>query len=918
MGTIMKRLLFITLVVVSSNAFAADKTVDFVRDVKPILQTHCWKCHGAERQESDLRLDARTALLKGGDSSENVVVPGKSDSSALIKRVTSNDADTVMPPEGPKLTKAQVNILKAWIDQGVKVPAEYRDVKYSIEHWSFQPVKPLVAQQVGSWGNNPVDTFIAQKLTEKGINASKRAPKRDFIRRLYLVELGVPPSLAAIEEFEQDNLPGSYERLVDDVLANPHFGERIGQHWLDLVHFGETHGFETNRERPNAWHYRDYVIGALNHDKPYDQFIREQIAGDATGHPSATGFLVAGPYDIVRSSDINLTMMQRQDELADMINTTGTAFLGLTLGCARCHNHKFDPISQRDYYSIQAVFAGVSHGDRSLPVPPSAQQQLAQLENEIRQLRIGLEEFIPKPAPNRRVAVNFFHNVEKFKPTKAKFVRFTIERTSNNTEPCIDELVIWSRDKNVALAKHGSKATSSGDFPNNPYHKLKHINDGEYGNTKSWISNERGKGWVQIELPDVSTIDRIEWGRDRQKKYRDRLATEYKIEAAVEAGKWQVITSSKDRAAFQAAAKPIVYRFDGLPETKARRGRKMESDLKAKIARRDQLKRTTVVYAGKFSMPGPTHRLYRGDPFAKREEVGPDAIEVLGSLKLARNAPEQLRRVKFAEWLADESNPLTARVIVNRTWQQIFGTGIVDTPSDFGGNGTLPSHPELLDWLANDLMTSGWSLKHIHRLILTSATFQQSSQPQAKAMAIDADTRLLWRFPPRRLEAEAIRDSILAVSGNLDRRMQGVGFSGFVVQMENVRHFFPKESFGPGDWRRMIYMTKVRQEKDDVFGAFDCPDASQVIPERSRSTTPIQSLNLFNSKFVLQQADLYSKSLTEETSDIEALTAKAFLRALGRPASDEELHDASEFARSHGLFALCRALFNSNEFLFIP
>ena len=291
---------------------------------------------------------------------------------------------------------------------------------------------------------------------------------------------------------------------------------------------------------------------------------------------------------------------------------------------------------------------------------------------------------------------------------------------------------------------------------------------------------------------------------------------------------------------------------------------------------------------------------------------------MIGTLGLQRNSPEQERRVAFANWIADARNPLTARVMVNRIWQHHFGAGIVDTPSDFGGNGTRASHPELLDWLAAEFMSNGWSIKHIHRLILSSDTFRQANSPNQNAMQVDAAGRLLWRFPSRRLEAEAIRDCVLAVSGVLDPRMGGPGFSGFEVEMENVRHYHPKKSFGPEDWRRMIYMTKVRQERDAVFGAFDCPDLSQVTPKRSRSTTPLQSLNLFNSQFMLQQAEILAKRLERDRNSRDQQIRFAFALCFGRQPDEKELQDAAALASEHGLTTVTRALLNANEFLFVP
>ena len=348
-------------------------------------------------------------------------------------------------------------------------------------------------------------------------------------------------------------------------------------------------------------------------------------------------------------------------------------------------------------------------------------------------------------------------------------------------------------------------------------------------------------------------------------------------------------------------------------------GEKWLKRLQTAREEKKELEKSTLVYAGTFSQPGPTHRLYRGEPDAKREQVAPNAIEVFTSLNLSSDAPERDRRLALANWIASKDNPLTARVIVNRLWQFHFGTGIVDTPSDFGLNGTPPSHPELLDWLASELMEHDWSLKHIHRLILNSDTWRQSNRPNADAIRVDATSRLLWRFPPRRLEAEAIRDSILAVTGVLDlENAGGPGFSPFEVEMENVRHYHAKKTFGPADWRRMIYMTKVRQEREQVFGAFDCPDASMVVPKRSRSTTPLQALNLLNSQFVMQQADLFAKRLEKESETRPQQITRAWQLCFQRTPTDEELADSEEFIKQEGIQQFTRAMLNANEFVFIP
>ncbi len=888
--------------------------VDFEKDIEPIFAGNCADCHGPEKQKGKFRVDRLANLLRGGDSGEAAIVRGKPDESFLLKLIRHEESNLEMPPKGSPLSPDEIKLIETWIAEGAATPDSYgpETEKQKLTHWSFQPVqRPKTGDEI--------DDFVRSKLESNGLKFSAGAERRVLIRRLYLVMLGFQPSPEQVEAFINDKSTDAWVRLVEEVLASPHYGERIASMWLDLARFGESHGFEMNRERTTAWPYRDWVIEAFNEDKPYDEFVREQIAGDALGDPVGTGFLVAGPVDQVKGSDPKLRVMQRMNELDDIINTTGTAFLGLTTGCARCHNHKFDPISQSDYYSMQAVFAGVAHGDAELPLDDESAQRISALGKKVTLLTKNLETFIPKAGSGKlRPALNSKRNVELFSERPAKFVRFTIEETSGG-QACIDELEIFSNGKNISLASAGAIASSGGDFKH-PLHKLAHINDGKYGNARSWIASQKKGGWVQIEFPNVASIQRIEWGRDREGKYSDRLTTQYRIETATVNGKWELLASSKNRAPFNSKKKgEAVYDFAGHSADKVKEGKNWVEELKKAKAEQAAIKKSALVYAGKFSQPGPTHRLYRGEPDAKREIVGPGAITSLTTLDLAGDAAERERRLAFANWLADEGNPLTARVIANRVWQFHFGTGLVDTPSDFGRNGTAPTHPELLDFLAVELMENNWSIKYLHRLILQSQTWMQDSRPDAEAMRVDAASRLLWRFPPRRLEAEAIRDSMLTTSGEIRLdTMGGPGFSAFEVEMENVRHYYPKKSYGPEDWRRMIYMTKIRQEKDVVFGAFDCPDASQAVAKRSRSTTPLQALNLLNSIFVSQQAKLFAERITKESPDRALQIDRAWRLCFNRAPMAEELRDASEFIESHGLVQFTRAMLNANEFVFIP
>ena len=792
-------------------------------------------------------------------------------------------------------------------------------------HWSLEPVRRPALGKTHQ-AANAVDVFVLAKLNAANLALSRLAKRSVLIRRLYLVMLGTHPSSEDVKEFVKDLRPDAWDRLVDRVLNDPRLGERWAQHWLDVIRYGETHGFETNRERPNAWPFRDWVVNAFNHDLPYDRFVRAQLAGDALGDGVGTGFLVAGPYDLVKSQDINLTLMQRQNELDGMINSTGTTFLGLTLGCARCHDHKFDPVTQNDYYAMQAVFAGVTHEERIVKQKndPKLEKEQTVLTNRINSAKKELAQ-LETLIPHFKMPVNARGNEEIFEAVRTRFVRFNIART-NQSEPCVDELEIFSAvdGQNIALASSGAKATASGVYIDggNPIHQLEFVNDGKYGNSSSWIAKKSTHAWVQIELAKPTTIDRIKWARDREGEYNDRLAIDYTLDVAMELGQWQTIAKSADRPPTgNEKQTKIEYLLTHLTGKKAIQANSLAKRLAEDEKRLDKIKTIIQrkVYAGTFRQPEKTHVLHRGDPLAKRNQVGPDGVRALeGKLGLAINAPEQQRRLALAKWITRQDNPLTARVIINRLWKHHFGTGLAATPNDLGANGVRPTHPKLIDWLASELVASEWSLKHIHRLILTSRTWRQSSQLSRKAIGADSGSRLLWRFPPRRLEAEPIRDNILRAAGTLDSRMGGPGFSGFKVEAENVRHYHPKKKYGPNDWRRMLYMTKVRQEREATFGVFDCPDFNQPVPNRSRSTTPLQSLSLLNSPFVLQQACLMAKRLRHEGGVNPAAQVRhAWQLTFGREPTRHELKDACGLIAEESLEALCRAMFNANEFLFL-
>lgn len=1058
---------------------------DFDREIRPLLKERCVECHGPEKQKADLRLDARPHAFKGGESGP-AIIAAKSIASPLFQRITAS-GDERMPPKGEPLTADQISKIKAWIDSGAVWPENAEDKAASVDervkHWAYQPLADFKSQ-ISDLKSHPIDYFITKKLAENGLSMSPPADARTLVRRLHLVATGLPPTFDEVKAFEQDGIRNQ-DSKIRNLLSSRHYGEKWARHWLDVVRFADSNGFETNHERPHAWRYRDYVIDAFNSDKPYDRFMFEQIAGDTCGADVATGFIVGGPMDRVKGQDKNLQLMQRADELSDMVNTAGTTFLATTMICAKCHNHKFDPVTQTDFYAMQAIFSGVQHGDRPIKdASYAAQEKKAdELRSQLAPLSTKLAEYQPKAVLGRRVTIgeenaaflktpqgvkateydpgteqgqlndsgdahrfpnigesyryfveppgtdcvawapkrsgkhriwvswgvwathspdarfiletngkqteigtinqrqfadgkpalaskkrwsglknlgehelaensrillrmgstsapmaadillledlstethasSLTHhsphirppvahtaNTDLFAATTAKHLRFTIlDSYSNNA--CIDELEIFGPSgENVALK---AKTTSGGDYGPSPIHKLEHINDGKYGNSRSWIAKEK-TGWVQFEFAQPQEVSRVVWSRDRSTSgqvFEDRLATAYRIEVSSDAKTWKSVASFADRlsARFNRKVKAIPSSLNA------------PADLVAKVdTLQKELQSFTeppMAYAGTFKQPEPTHRLHRGDHMSPREVVAPDALSVfkdkLGSLNLPPDAPEQQRRLAFAKWLTDPHNPLPARIMVNRIWHYIFGTGLVATPSDFGHMGFKPTHPELLDWLANEFIRSGWSVKHIQRLILTSRTFQQSSSVPSdpSVLSKDATNTVLWRFSPRRLDAEMIRDSILAVTGSLDLTPGGPGFMLYEPNANYARNWIAETAdFEREDYRRMIYALKLRMEPDAIFAAFDAPDAGQVCPSRPRSTTPLQALNLFNSSFLLEQAaKLAAKART---------IPQACQLVYQRQPSKDELTAAEAFVKQEGLPAFCRALLNSNEFLFL-
>lgn len=901
--------------------------LEYERDVKPIFEKHCFSCHGAKKQEGSLRLDIKSVVFQGGDSYGPSIINGNAKESPLIQFVKGDDEDTRMPPEGKLLSAEELSILTKWINAGTKWVDDGNAAKQkdALDHWAFQPMvqTDFPKTQDKDWSWNVIDHFVLAQLEKKELTPSPDTDRVTWLRRVYFTLTGLPPSLEEVNAFVQNKNEDAYEKVVDKLLKSPRYGERWAQHWLDVIRWSETVGFETNRPRPNAWHYRDWVIAAFNTDKPYNQFLKEQLAGDASGEDAALGFLVAGPANLAGQVGRDLEAMRqaRQDEMDEVIRTVGQGLFGLTIGCARCHSHKFDPITQGDYYSMQAVFAGLTYGDRRLRGKQNDdwQAQIPALGKKLKALRGELVS-LQKQHHLRPSISNV--QTETFPPIRVNAVRMRIAGTNNRQSASLYEFEVWSESKddkpaaNVALASAGAKPSASSFLLANQSRHFDNLVDGSIDRRQAfaWVSAKGGPAWIRVDLPEPSTINRIVWHNGSS------IPVDYEIEV-LPAGSdsWKRVVHTLDR----------LPRVDDLRDAKNVQIAKLSSKQVSAIfkttaairnaeGQQRRLSRGPQVYAARFTdKPEKTWLLGRGDPMKRVRAVAPAAPVFLGGSKLAIDAPEVERRLALAKHLTRDDHPLTARVIVNRVWQHHFGAGIVDSPSDFGEMGSAPSHPALLDWLAVDFVKHGWSLKRLHRKIALSHTFRQSSRPRKAALLVDAESRLLWRYPPRRLEAEAIRDSILSVSGKLNLKMGGAGFD-FFNQRGGLSDYKAKESFDESGWRRMIYAHKIRMQSVDIFGSFDCPDAGQMKPKRTRSITPIQSLGLLNSPFVNRQAAFFAERVRGEVGEEPADQVNlAFELIFSRSPRKNEMQRMTELATNHGFEQVCRVLFNTTEFMYI-
>ncbi|SMP61967.1 Planctomycete cytochrome C [Neorhodopirellula lusitana] len=943
-----------------SNPTSGADLVDFESDIAPILEDNCWYCHGEDEQESGLRLDSRLSMLRGGDSGLATIVPGKPEKSYLIEVVDHIDEEMAMPPDEDKLAAEDIELLARWIREGAVWPGQMQELKVEkSDHWSFQPViRPTVptSRKVTESSNlldshiaidsgdatesgnvtkssNAIDAFLLDRLRLDSLAYSEPADPRTLIRRVSIVLTGIPPTPeqteAFVDEYARDG-NAAYTRLVDHLMSSPHFGERWAQHWLDVIRWAETNGSESNMYRKNAWIYRDYVIRAFNEDKPYDRFLFEQLAGDTVGVGDATGYLVAGPHvpaaTVGREPAAQRTA--RADRMDEILQTVGASAMGMTIGCARCHNHKFDPISISDYYSMSAVFQDIEFGGRFLELSKDHPRRVRgqELHGLLKTERIKMRSTGPWEE-------NWTGYKEIHLPfTTAKAVRFTFPVKFLR----IDELEIFGTDKwneNLALATAGTTVEHSEEITKESMPITK-INDGEYGNYAWMVRVPKGndqKPWVQFNFTEPHEIFRVRISTNRE----DYFETDYlenlnklmfgafEMEVQDESGVWSQVASTNQIAKLDqqhpervATLKEVQRLVDLIKEEGPAPG-----------------------FVARFIEPVTSYVFSRGSPESPRDEVYPAGLKELdGDLGLDSSANGKTRRVEFANWLTDPANPLTARVAVNRMWHHIFGRGIVSTTADFGAAGAAPTHPELLDWLASELIeptefgqpalqvgdsaknteSQPWSMKHMIRLMVMSGAFRQSSLPNDGGLQKDGNAALLWRFPPKRVEAEVIRDSILQASGLLDEQVGGRSF-----RIHNVKERYAQwevtNNYGPETWRRMIYQERMRRVDDQMFTAFDFPDCGQVKPKRPVSTTPLQALNLMNSTFVMQQSEMIAaRAISESGGPGQRAVERCFELILGRSPSVPEIEAVSDLVSDGQLSLVCRALINSNEFAFLP
>ncbi len=956
----------------AENSPQTDK-VDFVRDIQPILAQHCISCHGPDMQEGGLRLHIRKAAFDGGDSGP-VIVPGKVDNSKLITLVTvGNDEGLTMPPETP-LAAEQVALLKRWISEGAVWPKNAaQDDTVKSDHWSFQPIsRPVPPEVLGTdWVQNPIDRFVLSRLEAEGFKPSPEADRTTLLRRVYLDVLGVPPTPAEVEAFLSDRQVGAYERAVDRLLAAPAYGERWARHWLDLARYADSDGYEKDLGRPHAWRYRHWVIDALNENLPFDRFTIEQLAGDLLPEANierkvATGFhrntLTNREGGVDREED-------RVKQTVDRTNTTGAVWMGLTVGCAQCHTHKYDPLTQREYYGLYAFFNSLQEVDLPAPLRQDGEDEYRRAKEDwdlrLAMLKTKIDHAAKEQLPARQLAWEAdalaqagsgWQVLQAVQAVSANGATLEIQPDGiiwvTGETPASDRYTLTFATSQPGITGLRLEALADPKLPGGGPGRVSHgnfvlsevratIRTAEGGDAKvvrfQQASADFSQGKNGAEWPVAAAIDgdlktgwaiSPEMGKDhvavfeitddveiaRGSQLVIELDQQYGSQHTL--GKFRVSVTTATRPVRQgglpdsvvqalqvagekrtaAQHKAIADYYRGIDPPLARLDAELAALQKAEPKRKDGSMAQTLA---DLTTPRTTRVLLRGDFLQPGPEVVPHTPAVLPPLKKVSEGAGQPNRLDLANWIVDPENPLTARVTVNRIWQRYFGQGIVESSHDFGTQGDRPTHPELLDWLASEFMGSGWDLKALHRTIVTSATYRQSSAARPELRQRDPYNKLLARQNRLRVQAEIVRDLALAASGLLEPRVGGesvrppqpadiaaLGYAGSVK--------WPV-STGADRYRRGLYTFFQRTVPYPMYMDFDSPDSNEVCTRRERSNTPLAALTLQNDPVFVECTQALARRIVAEPlsqGDLQHACAdrinRAFLMTLARrPAPNE-------------------------------
>jgi mono/diheme cytochrome c family protein len=970
----------------------------FTSKVAPILKKNCLQCHNPAKARGGLDLSTRDTTLIGGDKGP-AIVPGDSAKSLLAKMIRGPMPK--MPQKGEPLSDADIELICRWIDDGALWPKDLalrdKPKQQDGSWWSLLPIVKPAAPNVKdtAWAKNVIDRFILASLEAKGMTPSKEADRATLIRRVTFDLHGLPPTPEEIDAFVNDKSADAYERLIDRLLASPRYGERWARLWLDLVHYADTHGYDKDKKRLWAWLYRDWVIRAFNSDMPYRRFIRYQVAGDALfpADPDgiiATGFVGAGPWDFVGQVELREGTVDKEKtrvlDRDDMVANTLSTFCSLTVHCARCHDHKFDPIPTKEYYQLQAVFAGVERGDRPVAsretqalkaelelkrnatairrdallkkVAGLSSPELVKLDEQVASLRKQLADL---PTVNAKIPSpsNGYHSGIVNTPDATKWVQVDLGETK-----LIDTVrllparptdfadtpgfgfplrykITLSDDENFAksmtIVDHtAADVPNPGDVPVSfPVAKKarfvrvtaqklwKRTDDFVFALGELQVYSAAGKN-VALGAK-VTALDSIEGGRWSTRYLVDDFTSRHRLLGVNDAGLQKRLALEIDLHRAETTRRKL---FDMLIDADTRgelvHAAKEIETFNAQLA---TLQSSMKVYAAMPIAPRPIHVLQRGDVERKGELAAPGGLSLLKGLdrhfeaSRERKRPESEadRRAALANWIADDANVLTWRSIVNRVWQYHFGKGLVDTPNDFGRNGSRPTHPELLDYLAGEFRDAD-SFKKLHRMILLSATYRQASTHDAANAKRDADNRLLWRMNRQRLDAESIRDSVLAISGKMDFKMHGPGYELFRFKDDHspiYDHLDVNYINRPESWRRTVYRFVVRSVPNPFLETLDCADPNINVPVRNSTMTALQALALLNNPFMVKQAEFFAERVQKAEKEPARQVDTAYRLAFGRPATEQERTAMSAYIQRHGLANACRLLFNANEFMFV-